>query len=216
MTINESELSSLSAKLKSNINTFVTDANIAINTYVAKVNTIWCSGESVKAHGSLSQILKEFDKKIEERAFTNEHGINASVGTNVKNFNTSELGNHVWNKIQFSEPNVSKISTEVKREFKAGVDGVMPDNSPADLEKPFKDITDCYIKLCKNFISTVSSSNAFDEKQKSAFITGISDVSNEITKATEQIDTIIRDGFKKEADRHKELEDVTTSNFGNM
>ena len=92
----------------------------------------------------------------------------------------------------------------------------MPGNSPDDLKRPFKDITNCYIKLCKNFISTVSSSNAFDEKQKSAFIAGISGVSNEITKATEQIDSIISEGFKKETNRHKELENVTASNFGNM
>lgn len=213
MTINGSELSSLSAKLKSNINTFVTDANSAINSYTAKVNTIWCSPKSKELGGTIKSCLTNTDSKINTRWFSSGNsGINGGIRINVQNFNSVEKTNFSWNTVSFEEPQVGNIQSKINEKFGNGHAGVIEGAKASELDGPFDAITNAYVNLFKNFTSTVSSSDAFSPAQKSALVSGFTSSSSELSKVMEQIKTEIHTVFSKEDTVQAELESTNKSN----
>lgn len=217
MTINESELNNLSSRLTSNITTFVTDANNAINAYVAKVNSIWCSPESKNVGKSIGDCLSKADQNIDKNWFSGtKSGINGVLSINVANFNSVEKTNFSWNKVSFQEPQVGNLGSKIELKFSDGHTGTREGAKATELDSPFDSITEAYVNLFKNFISTVDNSNAFSANQKSALKTGFANASNTLTKSMGTLKDQIHETFDKVASYHDELDSTNATNAQGM
>ena len=208
MTINDSELNSLSNSWKRDNSTLVADGNAKINAFTTKMNSIWCSPMAKNFGEAIKDAFTKADTLIEKEI----SNINEVLNTNIKNFNGVEGTSISWSNLSFTAPQVANLSGKLNEKFSDGSVGTKEGSKATDLDPAFNELSDTYSKFFKDMKSTISGNDAFSPNQKASLTQGISNIESSFKKAIDNLKTDMHEQFSKEAEHVEELESTNKSN----